>query len=50
MRPTFRIRVHRPLAHSRITESPIRSFGLVEAIERFIRERLVRKRERTLRK
>jgi hypothetical protein len=50
MRPTFRTHVHKPSEYPPSVNSPVRALGLMEAVERFIRNQLLRKRERTLRK
>jgi hypothetical protein len=50
MRPTFRTHLQKPSGHSVSSNTPVRALGLMEAVERFIRNQLLRKRERTLRK
>ena len=50
MKPTFRLHVRPPEEHRAAERLPIRAVGLVEAVEQFLRRRLIRKRERTLRR
>ena len=50
MRPTFRMRMHKPPGEFAAMHSPAHPVGLMDAVERFIRNQLMRKRERTLRK